>query len=316
MRFFSKSPNLLAGIIITVLAYFFFAIAGSLVKAIGPNISSFEIVFFLNFFSLIIIIPYCLKKKTLNFRKSFWSYHLIRDITGVASYICYYAAIKYINLIDATVLAYTSPFFTPFIWWVWAREKIEKDVWWTIILGFIGIAFILKPTENIFRPGAIIGLASGVLSALSLVTVRILNQRQASLSHTLFYYFLVGTIIAFPIMTFYWKQPSIIEWIYLIAIGLTIVFGQILLTIAYRHGTASFLSPLSYSIVIFILFISWIVFNHYPGLLSFIGTALIVIGGTFSFIQRQKPKKLFKIFENPNYSFINRLKFWKKPSKK
>jgi drug/metabolite transporter (DMT)-like permease len=181
------------------------------------------------------------------------------------------------------------------------HDKIEKDVWWTIILGFIGIAFILKPSELIFHSGALLGIAAGVFSAFSLVSIRILNQKQASLSRTLLYYFIVATIITFPLAIATWKSPTLLDCLCLIIIGASTIIGQILLTIAYRHGTASFLSPLSYSIVIFILLISWIIFKQKPETLSFIGTALIVFGGTFSFVLRKRPKTFLKLFEHPNF---------------
>jgi drug/metabolite transporter (DMT)-like permease len=312
MKIPSDKPSLIFGIVITIFAYFCFAIASSCVKAMGPSIPAFEIVFFQNFISLICILPYCLKKGTLNFRRPFISFHLIRDVCGTGSYLCYFAAISHTNLVDATVLAYTAPFFTPIIWSVWMRDKIEKDVWWTIVLGFIGIAFILKPSENIFHIGSLFGIVAGVLTSFGLVAIRILNQKHASLSRTLFYYFLVGSIITFPLMISSWQRPSILQSLFLLAIGLTTVVGQIMLTIAYRHGTASFLSPLCYSIVIFIVLISWIIFNNKPEITSFIGAGIIVFGGTLSFILRKKPKTVLRLFENPHHIGSKWWEFWRK----
>ncbi len=304
-------PNLLLGIIITIIAYFCFAIGSSCVKAIGSNFPTFEIVFFQNLTSLICIIPYCMKKNTLNFKFHFMKYHLARDLGGTASYIFYFSAIKYGNLVDATVLTYSAPFFTPIIWSIWSHEKMEKDIWWTIVLGFIGIAFILQPTANIIHSGSSIGILAGIASAFSLVANRKLNLNHASLSRTLFYFFLLGTIITLPLAIITWKGPTGIELILMICVGIATVVGQIFLTIAYRHGTASFLSPLCYSIVVFIVFISWIFFDDAPGILTLIGTGLIVVGGTLTFIIRKKPKTISKLFERPSHPWKKWWEFWK-----
>lgn len=99
------------------------------------------------------------------------------------------------------------------------------------------------------------------------------------------------------------------QWIFLISIGILLAIGQLLLTTAYMHGTASFLSPISYSMIIFTGLISWMFFKQMPGWLSFIGTVLIVIGGTISYIIKVKPEKFIEIFEHPPEEQIH---FWKK----
>ena len=297
MDSFSQKQNLLLGILITILAYFCFSISSGLVKGLNGNIPAIEIVFFQNLVGLICIIPYSLKEKTFSFKDNYWSFHLLRDICGTLSYFAYFFAIKAINLVDATALAYTAPFFTPLISKILLGGKLEKDVWWAIILGFLGIAFILKPGEHIFHFGSIIGISAGIFTSIALVSIRFLNKKHESLSRTLFYYFFIGTILTGPFLFFSWNMPTLYELFFLIGIGLAIVIGQFLLTIAYRHGTAAFLSPLCYFMIIFTGLISWIFFHHAPGWLTLIGTALIICGGTLSFLFRKKPKTFLKTFE-------------------
>ncbi len=95
----------------------------------------------------------------------------------------------------------------------------------------------------------------------------------------------------------------------LISIGILMAFGQLLLTTAYMHGTAPFLSPISYSMIIFTGIISSLFFKKMPGLLSFIGTILIIIGGSISYIIKVKPTRFIEIFEHPPEEKIH---FWRK----
>ena len=184
-----QKPRLITGILITLLSYLFFATASALVKITNGNLPTVEIVFFQNLISLLCIIPYCLKKHTLRWDKSNLKVHLIRDFAGVLSYLFYFFAIKKISLVEATLLAYTAPFFVPIIWKIWMKEKGSNSIWWVIVLGFIGIALILNPSNGIFKIGALYGILAGMISAFSLVSIRILNQRHESLSKTLFYFF-------------------------------------------------------------------------------------------------------------------------------
>lgn len=209
----------------------------------------------------------------------------------------YYLAIKKIHLVDATALAYTGPFFTPFIWKIWRKEKIEKDVWWSIILGFIGILLILKPGIEIINPGAILGLLSGIFSAIALVGLRRLDQKEESLFLTLQYLFTISTLMLLPYAFYNWQTPNVFEWYIILSIGVATFIAQILLTIAYRHGTASFLSPLSYSMIFFIGLSSWLIFYQIPDDLSILGSILIIIGGSLTYSIRKKAKSLTDILE-------------------
>lgn len=255
--------------------------------------------FFLNFIGLICISPIALRKGFSYIKTSVFHIHLLRDLAGVTAYFLYFVAIRYLNLTDATTLNYSAPFFVPIIWWIWMREKVETHVWWSIIVGFIGVATILNPTKQIFQEGFIFGLLSGIFSAFSFVALRLLNLKKEPMSRTLFYFFLVGTIISAPFAWIYWVEPTGSQWLKILGVGGATVTAQMLLTVAYRYGTASFLSPLGYSSVIYAGISSWVIFGVPPNLRSILGTFLIIIGGTLTYILKKKPEKLAETFEIP-----------------
>ena len=309
MRLAPKGPNLLYGICVTLLAYICFAIAAAIVRRLGSSFPVMQIILIQSVISLFFVLPSFFKKKSYKIKKDLVFLHLVRDIAGVASFFCYFLAIKRMNLVDATVLTYTAPFYTPIIWTLWTKDRVEKGVWWAIILGFIGIAFILKPTHHILKAGSLIGFSAGILCSISLVAIRRLNQRFESSTRVMFYYFLVSSIIALPFAFFQWHTPNIIEFLFLLSMGVLMALAQLFLITAYKHGTASFLSPIAYSMIVFTGIISWIIFNRAPGWLSFIGGFLIIIGGTISYILKVKPERFIEIFEHPPEE---KLHFWQK----
>lgn len=295
-----KPPRLVLGIIISLFAYMFFVTTSSIVwsfKALFPTI---QILFFQNFIGLVCILPIALRKGVSRLKTEALPTHLIRDVAGVLSYYLYFVAIRYLNLTDATTLSYTAPFFVPLVWWIWKQEKPELHILWSIIVGFIGVAVILNPTRQIFQEGFVFGLFSGIMSAIAFSALRVLNLKKEPMSRTLFYYFLFGTLFSGPFAWVYWVSPTGLQWVKVIGVGTATVTAQMLLTIAYRYGTASFLSPLGYSAVIYAAISSWLVFNIPPGIRSIIGTALIILGGTLTYILVKKPEKLSETFQSPN----------------
>ena len=310
MEHVENKSKLFIGIILTIFAYLCFSITSALVNIINNNIPVIQIVFFQSVIGFFCILPYSVKSHTFSLKSQSFPVHIVRGITGLLSYITYFSAIQQLNLIDATVLAYTAPFYTPLIWKFWMHGSMENDVWWTIILGFIGIAFILKPSGEILQIGALLGILAGILTACSFVSIKILNQRFEPLSRTLLCYFFLSSIATLPFAIMYWVWPAnFTGWLQLFLIGITTAAGQLLLTVAYKYGTASFLSPLCYFMIIFTMLISWWFFEKIPGWGSLVGAFLIIFGGTLTFIVRKKPKTLTHLFMHPHF---HKKKFWKK----
>ncbi|MBS0624466.1 MAG: DMT family transporter [Verrucomicrobia bacterium] len=292
-------PRLSLGIGITIFANLFFATASALVWSFSGKFPTIQIVFIQNIVSLLCILPIALRKGPARIKTSVFPIHLLRDVMGVTSYFLYFLAIRFLNLVDASTLYYMAPFFIPMIWWVWMKEKIPANVWWSIVVGFIGVAIILNPSKEIFQLGFVFGLFSGLASAIALCAVRVLNLKKEPMSRTLFYYFSIGSVLTFPFAWASWVSPVGIEWFYCISIGVSIALGQVLLTIAYRYGTASYLSPLGYTTLIYAILISWLLFEKPPSLRSLIGAIIIIVGGTITYILKKKPETIAQTFESP-----------------
>lgn len=287
------------GITISLIAYLFFITASSLVWSFNGAFSTIQILFIQNVISLLCILPLTIKKGFSGLNTKVLPLHLIRDLSGILSYYLYFVAIRYLNLVDATILNYTAPFFVPVFWWIWMKESVGRNVWWSIIVGFIGVAVILNPTKQMFQLGFLFGLLAGITAGVGFCAVRILNLRLEPTSRTLFYYFSLGSLLSFPFAMIYWIPPTPVQWLKSIAIGIATAIGQIFLNISYRYGTASYLSPLGYSTVVYAGLISYFLFDKPFGWRTIVGTILIILGGTATYILKKKPRTLAETFESP-----------------
>jgi drug/metabolite transporter (DMT)-like permease len=265
-----------------------------LTKALGETFSVIQIVFMQHLVGFICIFSMMKKNKTFSYRTPHLRIHLIRDVLAVASFIFFYYGIKKISYVNASTLAYTSPFFTPFIWKLMKKEKIEKEIWWAILLGFFGILLILKPGITMINLGVIISLAAAVVTSLSLVLIHILNKNQEPSSRIMLYYFTVSSLLLFPCAVFFYKSPSFIEFAIMAGIGICTFLGQLFLTQAYRFAKPAFLSPLSYSMLIFVMLINSLVFHSSLDVFSIAGTFFVIIGGILTFILKGKKTSVIK----------------------
>ena len=293
-------PRLLLGISISLVAYLFFVSVSSVVWRAEEEITISQILFFQNSISLLCILPFALRKGISKLKTNYLGQHLMRDLFGVGSYFFYFLAIRNWDLVNATTLNYTAPFFVPIIWWIWTKQKVGSNVWWSIIAGFFGVATILNPSRTTLELGFIYGIFAGISSGISFCALRILNLHREPMEKILFYYFTVGTLLSFPFAWVSWVTPSDTAWLELLWIGFGTAIAQVLLTIAYRFGTASYLSPIGYSTIIYAGLISWLFFNEPFPPRSILGTLLIVFGGTITYILKKKPETLAETFKNPD----------------
>src|SRR5260221_13222628 len=155
MVFFRLSSSLKKGVFLMMCASAFYLIVNAVVSHIQVRLPIAQILFLQNLVALCCLLPVIRKKKDF-FQFTHWKLHLIRDLAGLTSFYFIFLALKTTNLLDATALHYTSPFFVPILGIFWLKEQFSFHIWWSIGLGFIGIIIILNPAWDVFHPGAMI----------------------------------------------------------------------------------------------------------------------------------------------------------------
>lgn len=65
----------------------------------------------------------------------------------------------------------------------------------------------------------------------------------------------------------------------MIGLGFALLFSQILIVLAYRYASAEKVGPFIYTVIVFSALIDWIVWDHRPTLVTYLGMALVIGGG-------------------------------------
>ncbi len=257
--------------------------AGAAGKLMSADLSSTMIVFIQYSICLAVMLPRMMQLGLSSIASPHWKTHLIRGAGGWISFYCFYTALGSIPLVDATLLRNTAPLFVPLVVWLWAGAVVPRNRWLPLITGFIGIAIILrpKPGANGFDIAYLIGLASGLLLAVSMVGTRLLSRHESS-GKIMFYYFGLSFLLSLPFALLNWQPIPLQAWPYLIYIGLSIFIAMWLYTKAYSYAKPSLVSPISYFSVVCSGLIGWVVWNHVPSTLSFFGIAVVVLAGVFT----------------------------------
>ena len=286
-----KLPNLKS--LWMLVAALGFAIMGVLVKIGAAKFSSAELVFYRSAFGLIVIYAYIFAKK-LPLKTPVMAKQMSRAVVGFASLVLFFYAIANLPLATAVTLNYTSPLFLalfmPFLLRHEHKKSMsKKGLYLAVVLGFIGVIMLLKPTLNSedALAGAL-GLASGIGAALAYVHVKQLGNVNEPDWRTVFYFTLISTIGAGAWMGFswlFWQNFTPINWqdlALLIGLGVSSTIAQLALTRAYRTGNTLTVASLAYVTVVLASLFGILLWQEQLSISEWLAIGLIILSGIIS----------------------------------
>ncbi len=228
-----------------------FSAMGVLVKLGAREFSAAELVFYRSLFGFAMILPAVLKQR--GFLTPWWRWHLSRSLLGTAGIFLHFFAISVLPLATAVTLNYTAPLFLTVLTLLVFRMRPGFGLLSGIMLGFIGVVFLLQPAmgRELILP-SLLGLAGGLCGGLAFFSTRELGQRGEPPRRVVFYFTAVSTLASGGwILLHDFRWPLLGSVPVLVGIGATATLAQLAMTRAYREGHVLIVGSLSYSTVAF-----------------------------------------------------------------
>jgi drug/metabolite transporter (DMT)-like permease len=260
-----------------------FAIMGALVKVGAQKFSSSELVFYRSIFGLIVIWLYIAVNK-LPLATPVMFKQMSRSMVGFTSLVLFFYAIAHLPLATAITLNYTSPLFLAVFTPILLHEKPKKSLFTGLIIGFIGVSLLLKPSfTNADWLAGTLGLLSGIGAALAYVHVKQLGKVNEPDWRTVFYFTLISTIgaglwmLSSSFHSLEWKDLPV-----LLGLGLSATIAQLAMTRAYRTGNTLVVASLAYATVVLASLFGVIWWHENLSIEAWIAIALIILSGVIS----------------------------------
>ena len=258
------------------------------VKVASARLSNAEVVFFRNFFGLLTLAPIVLRRGGLpGLATRHLREHLVRGLAGLGSMYCFFYAISRLRLADAVLLNYSLPLFLPVVEGLWLRERVPRRLWAPILVGFLGLVFILKPGTGLFQPAALWGVLAALLSSVAQVGVRRLTLTEPT-TRIVFYFALISTLgSALPLPGRYLSPDGL--WPLLLATGGFATIAQLAMTKAYAQAPAAQVGPFMYSGVVFAgIYDAWFA-SEWPDALSVLGALVVMVASALTLRLAPRP---------------------------
>jgi drug/metabolite transporter (DMT)-like permease len=192
---------------------------------------------------------------------------------------------------DVTAIGQLSPMMLTAASALFLGERVGWRRWTATAVGFLGILIIIRPGGSAFSWWALAGIASVVCTSLRDLSTRGINRRvPAILIMTLS----AGavTVAALAVAPFSnWQWPDQALMVKLSGAAIFSLLGQLGIIIAMRTGEVSAVVPFRYMIILFSITSSVLVFGHWPDAVTFLGIAIVVGAGLYTFYREQKLRR-------------------------
>lgn len=289
------------GVLYMLVASLSFAVMGGFAKMIAQVLPAVEVTFFRNVFG-VVLVGYAMWHTPLVQKGGRPLLLLFRGLMGFAALLAYFYIIAYIPLGEAVTYNKTSPIFVAIFAFVFLKEKLPVSAIFAVLIGFVGIVLIAKPEAGVFDKYDLLGIFSGVGAALAYTSIRELRAYYDTRAIVMSFMG-VGTVAPLLLMlvTPYVTPPSELDfmfapfvmpegiaWFYIVMMGLSATFSQIMMTKAYEQTKAGIVGTVSYTNIVFALIIGMTLGDPIPDLLTFLGILLVISSGLIVAFAKEK----------------------------
>lgn len=304
-------PNL--GVLLLLVSHFFNSIMIVTCKLLETDpttkdhpIHPLQILFIRMFITYILCLVYMLATKSVD-QAPFGPRDqrvllVLRGILGFFGVFGLYFSLQYLSLSDAVSITFLIPIVTPFFAWIFLNERYSVLEAVCALLSLGGVILVAKPefifgaktlsetdsTESSSTELRLLGTGVGLIGVCGAATVYIVLRKIGKLAHPLIsvsYFALTTCIVTFvsiavlPSVSFAFPNSGY-QWFLFGLIGVSGFLMQFCLTAGLQREKAGKSSLMIYSTMVYALIWDLTIFGHVPGLLSILGTGLIILNAT------------------------------------
>jgi drug/metabolite transporter (DMT)-like permease len=280
--------SLMVGSVFIVLAFLANTVQSVFGKAIESEVSV-EMFSWVTFLSALVVVTIIVAlRRFRDLKTTVLPMHLLRGGTGISGFLLFIGAAQATSLMNANVLLNTTPIFIPLLAMAFLHNRINRQLWLAIAMGFAGMVIIVKPSATIFTdPGNLLGLLAGFVTAIEFLAVKKLDESDSPLTQ-MFYFLLIGTVICSFLVAGKFQAITASHMLIMLATGICLVLFQFLLIKAYMYAKPHEIGAFQYSSVVFAAILGWVVFKESLDAATIAGTTLVCIGGYLSISGRRE----------------------------
>jgi len=286
-----RTVNVLKGILFMLGAASAFPFLNATAKYLSQDYPTPEVIWARSLGHLIFVAAMFMPRRGLGlFATGHLNFQLARSLLLLASTACFFTAISFIPLADASAVSFTGPLLVAALSVPVLHERVGMSRWLAIAAGFAGALIVIRPGAGVAHWGSLLVLGSALFYALYQVLTRIVGASDAP-ETSVSYSALVGTVVMCAAVPFFWQPPQSLPVLALFcALGVFGGLGHYFVARAYQWGPASVLSPFNYAQLLGAVALGYAVFGDVPSAWTLGGSAVIIASGVYIALSESRRK--------------------------
>ena len=206
---------------------------------------------------------------------------LVRGLLLAGSTLFFVFAIRQMPLAETSSITFIAPVLVTLMGAFFLKEKVETARWLAVAGGFAGVLIIIRPGGGVFSWASVLPLCCAACFACYQILTRKLANLESPYT-SIFYSGLVGSVLMSLTLPYVWVRPhSLYHALLFVVIGVIGGLSHLILIKAYDYAPASRLAPFSYTQLIWVTVMGYLVFGQFPDHWSLVGIAVIMASGIY-----------------------------------
>jgi drug/metabolite transporter (DMT)-like permease len=203
-----------------------------------------------------------------------------RAACAVASSFLFVTGLMYLPLAECIALAFSGPLFVTAMATPLLGEHVGWRRWSAVLIGFVGILIMVRPTGDAVRWVALLPLFGACCGALRDVITRHIRTTDSPVAILAFTMTAVG-LAGLTTLPFGWNPVAGKDLMIMMAAGVIVGTAQYLAIQAFHHAEASLIIPFKYLTLIWGALFGYMIWGHVPDQWVIAGATLVVGSGLF-----------------------------------
>ena len=257
-----------------------------IIKFLGDEYSIIQLTLFRNVAAIIPLILLILFTNEFsiifkNLGNKFLILSCLRGICFLSMNVFIFISVVNLEFATAMTLTFSSPFFIVILSIILLSEKIGIYRWSAVIIGFVGVVMIMKPTNEIFSLYSIFPILTAIAWAFTVIILKFIqgNHSTAKIQLYTLIFNVIGGLTLFFVTTGHVEIKDFKDFILMTMTGVLGGTAAILFIYSYRLISASKIATFEYLGIPSSFILGWIFFNEAPWSQLFPGVIVIIFAG-------------------------------------
>jgi drug/metabolite transporter (DMT)-like permease len=205
--------------------------------------------------------------------------NIVRGLLNSAAGLCIISAYVYMPLASANAVMFCSPLVVAMLSGALLGERVGRPRWAAVAVGFVGVLFILNPSQADLQWFLALPVGAAIFVALRDIMTRRLGATDDPSTILLYTVTLSVATGAAWIAWFGATWPSNQAWLWFISMGIVNGLAHYCVIKAFSLARAATVTPLRYLSLVWAGFIGFVVWGDVPSALAGAGAVLVVASG-------------------------------------